>query len=416
MKDNKMNMRIQLRLIKDNLFNVIVFWIMSIVTCFLVILAVTGLGNYRELKEYFPESMKDLYIYSFDSYLYDLNHSNRYGVAEVGHNDYSGIMYERVNLFKERFDVTDVVYSDSGLLLFCKFTDDPEDYISINAYNYNNPILKDVSIKVNEGRLPNEGETNVMLLPSCYKTLFTLNEEYDIYLGYFFDGFSEEDPHVKVKIIGFFENPYYFNPEDLSLEMRETEGIIYLSNEVRPPVNNSRTVFIKTESEIPEEEIDALMFELKEDRDNFRKYNPDYEYKGEIYGVDDAIDKTQRQILISFVLLFVVVFADTYLGLKKSENFMLTIMKLGCSRKSAVINIIGYKLLITVIGIVSGTLIYKYYCLVEGGGSVGGIDLEAFSWRLKYIITADLIVLAVCLVAHIPYILKVTSIDIHREE
>ena len=123
--------------------------------------------------------------------------------------------------------------------------------------------------------------------------------------------------------------------------MHETEGIIYLSDEVRPPVNNSRTVFIKTDSEIPEEEINALMIELKEAGDSFRKYDPDYEYKGEIYGVDDAIDKTQRQILISFGLLFVVVFADTYLGLKKSERFMLTIMKLGCSGKARLQILLG---------------------------------------------------------------------------
>ena len=414
MKDDNMNIRIQLRLIKDNLFKVIVFWIMSIVTSFLVILAVTGLGNYRELKEYFPESMNNLYIYSFDSYLYDLNHSNGYGVAAVGYNDYSDIMNERINLFRERFDVTEVVYPDSGLFLHYK--DDSEDYISIKAYNYNNPILRDVSIKIKEGRLPDKGETNVMLLPSYYKAFFKVNEEYDINVGSFFDGVTDEEPHVKVKVIGFFENPYCFNPDDLSLEMHETEGIIYLSDEVRPPVNNSRTVFIKTDSEIPEEEINALMIELKEAGDSFRKYDPDYEYKGEIYGVDDAIDKTQRQILISFGLLFVVVFADTYLGLKKSERFMLTIMKLGCSRKSAITNIIGYKFLITILGIISGTLIYKYYCLVEGVGYVGGIDLAAFSWSLKYVITADLMVLAVCLIAHIPYILKVTRIDIHREE
>ena len=284
-----MNIRIQLRLIKDNLFKVIVFWIMSIVTCFLVILAVTGFGNYSELKAYFPESMNNLYIYSFDSYLYDLNHSNGYGVAAVGLNDYSDIMNERINLFKERFDVTETVYPD---------------------------------------RLPDKGETNVMLLPSYYKALFKVDEEYDFYLGDFLAGVSDEEPHVKVKIIGFFENPYYFNPGDLTLEMHETEGIIYLSDDVRPPVNNSRTVFIKTDSEISEEEIKALMAELKEDLNSFRKYDPDYEYEGEIYGVDDAIDKTQRQIFISFVLLFVVVFADTYLGIKKSESFMLTIMKL----------------------------------------------------------------------------------------
>ena len=411
-----MNIRIQLRLIKDNLFKVIVFWIMSIVTCFLVILAVTGFGNYSELKAYFPESMNNLYIYSFDSYLYDLNHSNGYGVAAVGLNDYSDIMNERINLFKERFDVTETVYPDSGLFLHYKDTDNAEGYISIKSYNYNNPVLRDVSIKVKEGRLPDKGETNVMLLPSYYKALFKVDEEYDFYLGDFLAGVSDEEPHVKVKIIGFFENPYYFNPGDLTLEMHETEGIIYLSDDVRPPVNNSRTVFIKTDSEISEEEIKALMAELKEDLNSFRKYDPDYEYEGEIYGVDDAIDKTQRQIFISFVLLFVVVFADTYLGIKKSESFMLTIMKLGCSRKSAIINVIGYKILITVLGIISGTLIYRFYCLTEGVGYVRGIDLAAFSWSLKYVIIADLIVLAVCLIAHIPYILKVTSIDIHREE
>ena len=177
-----MNTRIQLRLIKDNLFKVVIYWIMSAVTCTLVILTVTGLGNYKELKNYFPKSMQNLYIYTYDSDLYDMNHSNGIGVIAIGHNDYSDIMNERIDLLKKRFDVTEIVYPDSEFFLHYMVDNNTDNDLYINAYNYNNSILKDVSIKVTEGRVPKENETNVIILPSSYKSTFKVNEEYLFYV------------------------------------------------------------------------------------------------------------------------------------------------------------------------------------------------------------------------------------------
>ena len=111
---------------------------MSAVTCTLVILTVTGLGNYKELKNYFPKSMQNLYIYTYDSDLYDMNHSNGIGVIAIGHNDYSDIMNERIDLLKKRFDVTEIVYPDSEFFLHYMVDNNTDNDLYINAYNYNN--------------------------------------------------------------------------------------------------------------------------------------------------------------------------------------------------------------------------------------------------------------------------------------
>ena len=411
-----MNTRIQLRLIKDNLFKVVIYWIMSAVTCTLVILTVTGLGNYKELKNYFPKSMQNLYIYTYDSDLYDMNHSNGIGVIAIGHNDYSDIMNERIDLLKKRFDVTEIVYPDSEFFLHYMVDNNTDNDLYINAYNYNNSILKDVSIKVTEGRVPKENETNVIILPSSYKSTFKVNEEYLFYVENLLNNDTKVETPIRVKVIGFFENPFCFNPSNLTLQMDEYIGIVYLSDDDKPVVNTSKTIFFKTDSEIPKDNLIGFMTDLRENPDNLYRYDPEYEYSGEHYAVSNSIDKLKREILISFVLLFVVVFADTYLGLKKMETFILTIMKLGCSRRRAILNALGYKLLVTFIGIVAGTIIYKYLCFAEGIGRVGGISVSEFTWSFKFVLIADLIVLTICLLAHIPYVIKVMNIDIHREE
>lgn len=411
-----MNIGIQLRLIKDNLFKVIIYLIMTAVTTILVILAVTGLGNYNELKYYFPDSMQNLYIYSYDSDLYDMNHSNGIGVISIGHNDYSDIMNERIELLKKRFDVTEIIYTDSEFFLHYKADNNASNDLYINAYNYNNSVLRNVSIKVTEGRLPKENETNVIILPSSYKNSFKVNEEYYFYIENLLNNGTEGESSIRVKVIGFFENPFCFNPSNLALQMDEYIGIVYLADDAKPVVNNFRTVFFKTDSEIPEKELRRFMNDLRENPDNLYRYDPGYEYNGERYAVSNSIDKVKREILISFVLLFVVVFADTYLGLRRTENFILTIMKLGCARRNAILNAIGYKLPVTFAGLITGSIIYRYNCYEVGIGRIGGIAITEYTWSLKYAITAMLIVLAVCLFAHIPYVLKVLSIDIQREE
>ena len=179
---------------------------------------------------------------------------------------------------------------------------------------------------------------------------------------------------------------------------------------------SSSTVFlIKANTELPSEGIKEFMKELGEDPELFYKYDPSYEYGGQKYSLKTQADELKNKVLLSVVLLFVVIMANTYLGLDRISNYIITFMRIGLSRKAAVLNVLFNKLLVIIPGVLAGTIIFKVICDGQNA-KVGGVTVSEFYWSTKYAIIAFLLCLAGCLVAHIPFIVKVLSIELQREE
>ena len=157
------------------------------------------------------------------------------------------------------------------------------------------------------------------------------------------------------------------------------------------------------------------MQELGEAPDSFYKYDSAKEYGGHKYRLKENADQLKNKVLLASVLLFVVIMANTFLGLDRTSTSIVTFMRIGLSRKAAIGNILLNKLLVIIPGILAGIIIYKTIC--DGQYVMhGGITVSEFYWSTKYAIIAFLLVLAGCLVAHIPFIVKVLSIELQREE
>lgn len=411
-----MNFKIQLLLYKDNFIKNIVFIAMCAVTVIITTLAVTGFSNYKEAKKHFPDYLNNIYIYSYDSTLYDMNMGTC--MADFGRNDYSEIMKEREAMIRERFDV-DEITSPVGNIYITYFTSgrDPMKALYLQAYDYGGPVFRDIPLAVTEGRLPEDGETNVIILPSSYKTVFKCGQTYDFFASTnIVDEFGDqEEPTFRLKVIGFFENPIIPNPL-LEVEMDNHMAIAYLTETDREALMSSSTIFlIKANTELPSEGIKEFMKELGEDPELFYKYDPSYEYGGQKYSLKTQADELKNKVLLSVVLLFVVIMANTYLGLDRIGGYITTFMRIGLSRKAAILNVIFNKLLVIIPGVLAGTIIYKVIC-DERYAAVGGVSVSEFYWSAKYAIIVFLLCLAGCLVAHIPFIVKVLSVEIQREE
>jgi len=411
-----MNFKIQLLLYKDNFIKNIVFIAMCAVTVIITTLAVTGFSNYKEAKKHFPDYLNNIYIYSYDSTLYDMNMGTC--MADFGRNDYSEIMKEREAMIRERFDV-DEITSPVGNIYITYFTSgrDPMKALYLQAYDYGNPIFRDIPLAVTEGRLPEPGETNVIILPSLYKADFKCGQTYDFFASTnILDDFEDqEEPTFRLKVIGFFENPIIPDPL-LEVEMDNQKAIIYLSKTDRQAfLSTSTTLLIKSNSELSADKIRKFMNELGEDPDCFYKYNPSEEYGGQKYSFKKTADELKNKVLLSVILLFVVIMANTYLGLDRISNYIITFMRIGLSRKAAVMNVLINHLLVIIPGLLAGTIIFKSIC--DGRNVlVVGVTVSEFYWSTKYAIIAFLLCLVGCLVAHIPFIVKVLSIELQREE
>lgn len=411
-----MNLKIQLLLYRDNLLKNIVFIIMSAITVILTSLALTGFSNYKEAKKHFPDYLNNVYVYYYDSTLYDMNMGTC--IAELGRNDYSEILKERETLIRECFDV-DEITSPEGKIYITYFTSgrDPLKALYLQAYDYGNPVFRDIPIDITEGRLPEEGETNVIILPSSYKTVFKCGQTYDFFASTnIVDDFGDqEEPTFKLKVIAFFENPIIPDPL-LEVEMDNQKAIVYLSKTDRQAfMSASTTLLIKSNSELSADKIRKFMKELGEDPDCFYKYNPSDEYGGQKYSFKKTADELKNKVLLSVVLLFVVIMANTYLGLDRISNYIITFMRIGLSRKAAVMNVLINHLLVIMPGLLAGTIIFKSIC--DGRNVlVVGVTVSEFYWSTKYAIIAFLLCLVGCLVAHIPFIVKVLSIELQREE
>ena len=222
-------------------------------------------------------------------------------------------------------------------------------------------------------------------------------------------------PRVSLKVIGYFDNPFLLD-SNLNVIMNNYVGIAYLSEDVRAALPGfSSRLLIKTDTELTENELEEFMKTLGEDPSNFYKYNSKYEYEGKEYNLKEDSDEVKNKALLAVVVLFIMIVADTYLHLDRTVGFVVTLMKIGLSRKAAMLNIIFNKLIVIIPGILAGTIIYKVIC-DSTIRFVSGIGISEFFWSSKYSAIALLLVLAGCLVAHIPFIVKVLSIELQREE
>lgn len=411
-----MNFKIQLLLYKDNFLKNIVFIAVSAITVIMVTLAVTGFSNYKNAKKHFPDYLNNIYIYIYDSTLYDMNMGTC--MADFGHDDYSEIMKEREDMIRERFDV-DEITSPEGNIYLTYFTSgrDQMKALYLQAYDYGNPVFRGIPIDITEGRLPEDGETNVIILPSSYKSDFKCDQTYDFFASTnISDDFEDQiDPTFRLKVIGFFENPILPDPL-LKVEMDNRQAIVYLSETDRQALMSSSTIFlIKANTDLPSEGINEFMKELGEDPEYFYKYDPSYEYGGQSYSFKDGADELKNKVLLSVVLLFAVIMANTYLGLDRITGYIINFMKIGLSRKAAIMNVLINHLFVIIPGLLAGTIIFK--CIsYEQYAVVGGVSVSEFYWSTKYAIIAFLLCLTGCLVAHIPFIVKVLSIELQREE
>lgn len=414
-----MNCRIQIRLFKDSFLKNIIFVAMSAVTVFITTIAVTGFSNYKNLANYFPDSFNNIYIYRFDSTLYDMNCGNGYGVATIGAGDYFEIIKERKELISETFDVNDITLSNDIIYLDYDPSGkmQPENMDFLQVYDYGYSVFKDISVDVVEGRLPKKEEVNVILLPSSYKSKYRCNQTYEFYLNNNINAYTESGKGVKVslRVIGYFENPFLLD-SSLNVKMNSYLGIAYLSEEVRAALSgSSNTLLIKTNSELSEDEIADFMKAIDEDPSNFFKYDPKYEYEGKDYNLKKNSDEVKNKVLLAIVVLFVMIMADTYIHLERIVGFVVTLIKIGFSRKTAILNILINKLIVIVPGLVAGTVIYKNQC-DSSMRFIGGISISEYFWSTKYALFSLLLVLTVCLIAHIPFIVKVLSVELQREE
>ena len=411
-----MNIKIQLLLFRDNLLKNVVFIAMGAVTVIMTTLAVTGFSNYKRAKMHFPDYLNDIYIYYYGSTLYDMNIGTC--AAEIGWNDYSEIMKERKELIREYFDVEEIIVPEDNIYMtYFASGRDPLEALYLQAYDYGIPVFCDIPIDITEGRLPEDGETNVIIFPSSYKTVFKCGQTYDFFASNnILDDFEDQiEPTLKLKVIGFYENPIIPDPR-LRAEMDSYKAIVYLSETDRQAfISNSNTLLIKANTELPADRIREFMQELGEAPDSFYKYDSAKEYGGHKYRLKENADQLKNKVLLASVLLFVVIMANTFLGLDRTSTSIVTFMRIGLSRKAAIGNILLNKLLVIIPGILAGIIIYKTICDRQYVMH-GGITVSEFYWSTKYAIIAFLLVLAGCLVAHIPFIVKVLSIELQREE
>lgn len=389
---------------------------MSAVTIIMATMAVTGFSNYKQAKKHFPDYLSNVYIYYFDSTLFDMNKGTC--IAEFGSNDYSEIINKRKEQICESFDVDEITATE-GNIYITYFTSgrDQSKAIYLQAYDYGNPIFRDIPIDITEGRLPEDGETNVIILPSSYKSVFKCGQIYDLFASTnILDEFENQiEPTFKLRVIGFFENPIIPNPI-LEVEMDNEKALVYLSETDRQRLmSNSTTLLIKSNNGLPADKIKEFMREHGEDPDCFYKYDPSDEYGGQKYSFKENADKLKNKVMLSVVLLFVVIMANTFLGLDRISNYIVTFMRIGLSRKAAIMNVLVNRLIVIIPGLLAGTILFKTICDRQYA-VVGGISVSEFYWSTKYAVIAFLLCLAGCLVAHIPFVVKVLSVELQREE
>ena len=411
-----MNFKLQWLLFKDNFLKNILFIAMSAVTVILTTMAVTGFSNYKQAKKHFPDYLNNIYIYSYDTTLYDMNMGTC--ISELGHNDYSEIMNEREKIIRERFEIEEIIPAEGNIYMtYHTSVGNQSEAIDLQAYDYGNAVFRDISLDISEGRLPEAGETNVIILPSSYKSDFKCNHTYEFFVSNnVLDGIGDKnDPNFELKVIGFFENPIIPDPL-LKVEMDNHKAIVYLSETDRRALISTSTAFlIKAKTELPSDKIRALMMELGENPDCFYKYDSANEYGGQESNLKYSADVLKNKVLLSIVLLFVVIMANTFLGLDRISTYIVTFMRIGLSRKVAILNVLASKLLVIIPGLLAGTIIYKSIC--EGQYvAVGGVTVSEYYWSTKYAVVAFLLVLMGCLVAHVPFIVKILSIELQREE
>lgn len=415
-----MNIRIQLRLMRDCYFRNIILSILCAVNIVVLTIAVTGFSNYKHAAGYFIDSFEDVYIYKYDSTLFDMNNGRGYGVAELGMNDYSSIMQKRESQICNNFDVKEILVPSGRLYLYHYplGKTQPENMVCVQTLDYSNSLFRNIPIDITEGRLPYEDEANVILLPNSYKTSFECNQTYEFSLSNSVYSLVEdgyEYATFDIKVIGFFDNPILLD-SNLEAEMDNNVGIIYLPEEVSKDLcNSSTTLFIQANSVISDEAMREFMTNLHEDPDNFRHCDPAYEYEGQKYNLKKDAETLRNKVLLSVVFLFVTIIAGTYFGLDRINYTVKTFMRIGLSRNAAIGNILLNKLLVIIPGILAGIIIYKTIC--DGQYVIhGGITVSEFYWNTKCAVIAVLLVLAGCLIAHIPFIVKVLSVELQREE
>lgn len=411
-----MNIKIQWLLFRDRFLKNIVFIAMSAVTVIMTTLAVTGFSNYKQAKKHFPDYLNNIYVYSYDSTLFDMNTGTC--IAEFGLNDYSEIISERKEMIREYFNIDEIIATEGTIYMthFASGGNSSED-LYLQAYDYGNEVLRNIHLDISEGRMPDESETNVVILPSEYKSYFKCNQTYEFFITTnVSDGFEEQNtPNISLMVIGFFENPIIPDPL-LQVEMDNHKAIVYLSETDRQALmSESTTLLIKSDAELPSDRIRVFMKELGENPDCFYKYDSTIEYGGQRSNLKVSADELKNKVLLSVVLLFVVIMANTFLGLDRISNYIVTFMRIGLSRKAAIFNVLFNKLLVILPGLLAGTLIYRSIC--DGQYAyVSGVTVSEFYWSTKYAIIAFLLCLVGCLVAHIPFIVKVLSIELQREE
>ena len=260
----------------------------------------------------------------------------------------------------------------------------------MQAYDYGNPVFCDIPIDITEGRLPEDGETNVIIFPSSYKTVFKCGQTYDFFASNnILDDFEDQiEPTLKLKVIGFYENPIIPDP-CLRAEMDSYKAIVYLSETDRQAfISNSNTLLIKANTELPADRIREFMQELGEAPDFFYKYDSAKEYGGHKYRLKENADQLKNKVLLASVLLFVVIMANTFLGLDRTSTSIVTFMRIGLSRKAAILNVLVNNLFVVIIGLLTGTIIYGSLCY-DRYALVSGVSVSEYYWSTKYAIIAS---------------------------
>lgn len=379
-----MNHRIQRLLFRDNITGYALYVASVAVVTFVLINTLSGLAFHLDMKRNYTDAMEHLYIYKFDSSLYDVNHGCPCYIS--GAVDYSEVMQNRRELIQSAFDADSI----TSVLdhIYIKIYPKPEKANFTGLFIYQSPVFDNMVLKLTAGRLPYEGEKNVVILPDSFRYTYQLEQEY--YVDY-----SGTD--AKVKVIGYTEFPYRFDT-DLSCVTYADEGIIF--NPTFIDYGNARTLLVVSEKGIPDDAREAFMRSIGEDPGEFYKYDPQYEYSGEQCSLEADTVRLLRKLFISFATMFSVVFVDSYFGASRRKNYLDTLIRLGMSQWTAFLNVVLVRLKTTAVGMIGAILIYR---INANSGAAGGISVKYLVWNSRATILAIAVILLVCALCHIPY-------------